>query len=165
MRSRRVPLRSRKPWFRPTFLQGRGALRARTIRKVAVCLRPGTEIAFEKDAQTDGMMLQETLAIDWPVSPNRHRQISSASRRSRILERHDRSSYSPCCGTKGYGTAIACKPNRGEASGAPTCNSVRDRQRLMNKKAPDRSGALGRLKGYIRPSSICARPLFILHTR
>ena len=24
--------------------------------KVAVCLRPGTEIAFENDVQTDGMM-------------------------------------------------------------------------------------------------------------
>jgi hypothetical protein len=29
--------------------------------KVAVCLRPGTEIAFEKDAQTDGMMSQKNI--------------------------------------------------------------------------------------------------------
>jgi hypothetical protein len=29
--------------------------------KVAVCLRPGTEIAFEKDAQTDGMMFRKTV--------------------------------------------------------------------------------------------------------
>src|SRR4030081_2491333 len=27
--------------------------------QVAVCLRPGTEIAFEKDAQTDGMMFRK----------------------------------------------------------------------------------------------------------
>jgi hypothetical protein len=30
-------------------------------RQVAVCLRPGTEIAFEKDAQTDGMMLRKNI--------------------------------------------------------------------------------------------------------
>src|ERR1700730_1639676 len=29
--------------------------------KVAVCLRPGTEIAFEKDAQTDGMVSQKNI--------------------------------------------------------------------------------------------------------
>ena len=29
--------------------------------QVAVCLRPGTEIAFEKDAQTDGMMFRESV--------------------------------------------------------------------------------------------------------
>jgi hypothetical protein len=29
--------------------------------KVAVCLRPGTEIAFEKDAQTDGMMFRKNV--------------------------------------------------------------------------------------------------------
>ena len=29
--------------------------------QVAVCLRPGTEIAFEKDAQTDGMMLRKDV--------------------------------------------------------------------------------------------------------
>jgi hypothetical protein len=29
--------------------------------QVAVCLRPGTEIAFEKDAQTDGMMLRKNI--------------------------------------------------------------------------------------------------------
>ena len=30
-------------------------------RQVAVCLRPGTEIAFEKDAQTDGMAFRKNL--------------------------------------------------------------------------------------------------------
>jgi hypothetical protein len=29
--------------------------------QVAVCLRPGTEIAFEKDAQTDGMMFRKNI--------------------------------------------------------------------------------------------------------
>jgi hypothetical protein len=29
--------------------------------QVAVCLRPGTEIAFEKDAQTDGMMFRKNV--------------------------------------------------------------------------------------------------------
>ena len=29
--------------------------------QVAVCLRPGTEIAFEKDAQTDGMMFRKSV--------------------------------------------------------------------------------------------------------
>jgi hypothetical protein len=29
--------------------------------KVAVCLRPGTEIAFQKDAQTDGMVSQRNI--------------------------------------------------------------------------------------------------------
>ena len=34
--------------------------------KVAVCLRPGTEIAFENDVQTDGMMFRKkTSAMDW----------------------------------------------------------------------------------------------------
>ena len=29
--------------------------------RVAVCLRPGTEIAFEKDAQSDGMMFRKSV--------------------------------------------------------------------------------------------------------
>jgi hypothetical protein len=29
--------------------------------QVAVCLRPGTEIAFEKDAQSDGMMFRKNV--------------------------------------------------------------------------------------------------------
>jgi hypothetical protein len=29
--------------------------------KVAVCLRPGTEIAFENDVQTDGMMFRKSI--------------------------------------------------------------------------------------------------------
>ena len=29
--------------------------------KVAVCLRPGTEIAFENDVQTDGLMLRKNI--------------------------------------------------------------------------------------------------------
>lgn len=30
-------------------------------QQVAVCLRPGTEIAFEKDAQTEGMMFRKNV--------------------------------------------------------------------------------------------------------
>jgi hypothetical protein len=33
--------------------------------QVAVCPRPGTEIAFEKDVQTDGMMFRKALAVGW----------------------------------------------------------------------------------------------------
>jgi|SRR6266850_4533394 len=32
--------------------------------KVAVCLRPGTEIAFENDVQTDGMMFRKKIIGD-----------------------------------------------------------------------------------------------------
>src|SRR3979490_701677 len=31
--------------------------------KVAVCLRPGTEIAFENDVQTDGMRFRKKLGV------------------------------------------------------------------------------------------------------
>jgi hypothetical protein len=31
--------------------------------KVAVCLRPGTEIAFENDVQTDGMMFRKNIGV------------------------------------------------------------------------------------------------------
>jgi hypothetical protein len=31
--------------------------------QVAVCLRPGTEIAFEKDVQTDGMMFRKNIGV------------------------------------------------------------------------------------------------------
>jgi hypothetical protein len=31
--------------------------------KVAVCLRPGTEIAFENDVQTDGMMFCKNIGV------------------------------------------------------------------------------------------------------
>src|SRR5260370_34102109 len=30
---------------------------------VAVCLRPGTEIAFENDVQTDGMMFRKNIGV------------------------------------------------------------------------------------------------------
>src|SRR4030088_678395 len=32
-------------------------------RNVAVCLRPGTEIAFENDVQTDGMMFRKNIGV------------------------------------------------------------------------------------------------------
>ena len=31
--------------------------------KVAVCLRPGTEIAFENDVQTEGMMFRKNIGV------------------------------------------------------------------------------------------------------
>jgi hypothetical protein len=31
--------------------------------KVAVCLRPGTELAFENDVQTDGMMFRKNIGV------------------------------------------------------------------------------------------------------
>jgi hypothetical protein len=31
--------------------------------KVAVCLRPGTEIAFENDVQTEGMMFRKSIGV------------------------------------------------------------------------------------------------------
>ncbi|MDB5610483.1 MAG: hypothetical protein JWP25_7383 [Bradyrhizobium sp.] len=31
--------------------------------KVAVCLRPGTELAFENDVQTDSMMLRKNIGV------------------------------------------------------------------------------------------------------
>jgi hypothetical protein len=31
--------------------------------KVAVCLRPGTEIAFENDVQADGMMVRKNIGV------------------------------------------------------------------------------------------------------
>ena len=31
--------------------------------KVAVCLRPGTEIAFENDVQTDGVMFRKNIGV------------------------------------------------------------------------------------------------------
>ena len=40
--------------------------------KVAVCLRPGTEIAFENDVQTDGMMFRKKhRRSTGALSPNR----------------------------------------------------------------------------------------------
>src|ERR1700682_5129186 len=43
------------------FSTGTGGVRSPDDPKVAVCLRPGTEIAFEKDAQTDGMMFRKNV--------------------------------------------------------------------------------------------------------
>ena len=43
------------------FSTGTRGFASRDKPQVAVCLRPGTEIAFEKDAQTDGMMLRKNV--------------------------------------------------------------------------------------------------------
>jgi hypothetical protein len=54
--------------------------------KVAVCLRPGTEIAFEKDAQTDGMMFQKNIGDRLA----RFRQINT----DRVHQHHDALEFS-----------------------------------------------------------------------
>ena len=54
--------------------------------KVAVCLRPGTEIAFEKDAQTDGMMSQKNIGDRLA----RFRQINT----NRAHQHHDALEFS-----------------------------------------------------------------------
>ena len=51
--------------------------------KVAVCLRPGTEIAFENDVQTDGMMfckknIGDRLARFRQINPNKPYQHHDA---------------------------------------------------------------------------------------
>jgi hypothetical protein len=54
--------------------------------QVAVCLRPGTEIAFEKDAQTDGMMFRKNIGDRLA----RFRQINS----NRPTQHHDALEFS-----------------------------------------------------------------------
>jgi hypothetical protein len=84
--------------------------------KVAVCLRPGTEIAFQNDVQTDGMMFRKNIG----VRSARFRQINL----KQPYQHHDALEFSNgaivlvtdlAAGQKGYGTAIACEPNRGKA--------------------------------------------------
>lgn len=54
--------------------------------QVAVCLRPGTEIAFEKDAQTEGMMFRKSIAARLA----RFRQIDTDKR----YQHHDALEFS-----------------------------------------------------------------------
>src|SRR5712671_6580937 len=63
MRSQHVPLRSRKPWFRPKFLQGRGVLRARTIRMSRSAFVPGPRSHSRMNVQTDGMMFRKNIGV------------------------------------------------------------------------------------------------------
>jgi hypothetical protein len=44
--------------FRPTITRGFAGIDS---REIAVCLRPGTEIAFDKDVQTDGIMFRKNI--------------------------------------------------------------------------------------------------------
>ena len=55
-------------------------------RQVAVCLRPGTEIAFEKDAQTDGMMFRKNVGDQLA----RFRQIDT----EKLHQHHDALEFS-----------------------------------------------------------------------
>jgi hypothetical protein len=54
--------------------------------QVAVCLRPGTEIAFEEDAQSDGMMFRENVGDRLA----RFRQINT----DRAYQHHDALEFS-----------------------------------------------------------------------
>src|ERR1700694_1235929 len=84
--------------------------------KVAVCLRPGTEIAFENDVQTDGMMFRKNIGVRLA----RFRKIDL----NKPYQHHDALEFSDgaivlvtklTAGQRATGTAIACKPNRGKA--------------------------------------------------
>jgi hypothetical protein len=54
--------------------------------KVAVCLRPGTELAFENDVETDGMMFRKNLGVRLA----RFRQIDISKR----YQHHDALEFS-----------------------------------------------------------------------
>jgi hypothetical protein len=54
--------------------------------QVAVCLRPGTEIAFEKDAQADGMMFRKNVGDQLA----RFRQIDT----EKLHQHHDALEFS-----------------------------------------------------------------------
>ena len=54
--------------------------------KVAVCLRPGTELAFENDVQTDGMMFRKNIGVRLA----RFRQINLSQR----YQHHDALEFS-----------------------------------------------------------------------
>src|ERR1700736_982293 len=47
--------------FSTNFSTGRGGFASPDDPKVAVCLRPGTEIAFENEVQTGGMMFRKSV--------------------------------------------------------------------------------------------------------
>jgi hypothetical protein len=54
--------------------------------KVAVCLRPGTELAFENDVQTDGMLFRKNIGVRLA----RFRQINLSQR----YQHHDALEFS-----------------------------------------------------------------------
>ena len=79
---------------------------------VAVCLRPGTELAFENDVQTGGFLFRKKISdrlarfrqigLD---QPSRHHDALEFSNGAIVLV------TDLAVGQKGHGTAIACKPN------------------------------------------------------
>jgi hypothetical protein len=112
-----------------------------TDPRVAVCLRPGTEIAFEKDALTDRMVFRKKVGarlarfrqVDMEKSQVHHDALEFSNGKivlvTELVPRPE-----------GCRPAIACEPHRGKAS-LPICGSARDCARLIDKKAPERSGA------------------------
>jgi hypothetical protein len=123
--------------------------------KVAVCLRPGTEIAFQKDAQTDGMVSQRNIGDRLA----RFRQINN----DRAHQHHDALEFS-------NGT-IVLVTNLAAGRGLPYCNCLRAQSKKSlrrpnlrlgmrpptsdGQKSPGAIRGLGSFEDHIRPSSIC----------
>jgi hypothetical protein len=105
--------------------------------QVAVCLRPGTEIAFEKDAQTGGMVLRKNIGDRLA----RFRQIDT----EKSLHHHDALEFSN--GTSVLVTDLV--PGQKKASGVPTCPPTPDGQ-----NGPGAIRGLTSLNDDIRVSSI-----------
>src|SRR5258708_6787937 len=91
--------------------------------KVAVCLRPGTEIAFENDVQTGGMMFRKSIG----VRLSRFRQIDL----NKPYQHHDALKFWSGASvfvthlTAGQGAPVLklpASPIEKKASGVPTCS-------------------------------------------
>ena len=122
--------------------------------KVAVCLRPGTEIAFENDVQTGGMMFRKNIGVRLA----RFRQIDL----NKPYQHHDALELS--------NGAIVLVTNLTAGQRATVlqlpASPIEERPQRPNlqlgmrpltsdgQKGPGSLRASGRLKGYIRPSSI-----------
>ena len=93
--------------------------------KVAVCLRPGTELAFENDVQTDGMLFRKNIGVRLA----RFRQINLSQR----YQHHDALEFSNgaivlvnnlAAGQRATVLQLPVSPIEKKASGVPTCGSV-----------------------------------------
>ena len=91
---------------------------------VAVCLRPGTEMAFENNVQAIWAIIpQGNWRSPRAVSPNRPRSRIASSRRAGIFERGNCSSHQSRSGTKSYSVLISpanlVEQRAGTAQSAP----------------------------------------------
>src|ERR1700716_1158182 len=57
------PAEVAEPLVSTNFCPGTHGFASPADPKVAVCLRPGTEIAFENDVQADGMMFRKNIGV------------------------------------------------------------------------------------------------------